>query len=142
MNHEHKNSNHPMLVMEKLRHGGCYECYIYYLDMDGTHSTVFSGFYGAGRPDFYPAYNRVDSVHYSQNRHRHYTVCRSAESAGSRCVSPLLSRCPLEHDKAVADCDDNTCSNILWKHDHHFGSRQGHFFWANFRGQNSAIFQE
>ncbi|GAG31236.1 unnamed protein product, partial [marine sediment metagenome] len=35
MIYNQKNSNHPMYLIEKLKHGGCYERYRYYLDMDG-----------------------------------------------------------------------------------------------------------
>lgn len=55
-----------MLVMESSRHGGCYEHYNYYLDMDKPCPTIFADFYNTNRRDFYPADKRMDTVHGSR----------------------------------------------------------------------------
>lgn len=70
MNHAQKNSNHPMFVMKQLRHGGCYECCIYYLDMDGYPSTVFSHFHGSRHKDFYSFDDGLNFVHNAKNDRR------------------------------------------------------------------------
>jgi hypothetical protein len=85
MIHQQKHLDQPMsLLFGTVRHGGRYVQY--YFGLDRTYSTIFADFYYANRQDFYPAGNRMDTVHRTQDRHRHNTLCRPAGGACSRCL--------------------------------------------------------
>ena len=119
MNHKQKNSNLPMFVITTLRHGGCYERYLYYLDMDGDYQALFSDFYESWQYDFYQTAGRLDIVHGSTNHHWYVAFCRTRRTTGSRCLSSVFSRSAMEQGKAVADSGKNNDQNLLsQRHDY------------------------
>ena len=124
MDYEQKNSNLPMFVKTKLRHGGCYERYFYYLDLDRDNQSIFAHFYHAGSKNILSVAQRLGNLHRQENHHRHLAICRSGRQPGSRCLSSILSRRPMEHGKTVAASDENIDPGILSKRPAYAGSGQ------------------
>ena len=121
MNHKQKHTNLPMIVMKQLQHGGWYEYGKYYIDMDVSYPALFVEFYGSRRKNLHPTAQRMDSLHRPADHNRNPAFRRPSGSVCARRLSPLLSRCSLEHGRALENAGTDIDQNILSNGNHNPG---------------------
>ena len=90
--------------------------------MDVSYSALFVEFYRSRRKNLCSAAQRMDFVYGPEDRNRNVAFRRPSGSACSRCLSPLLSRCPLEHGWALENTGTDIDQNILSNRNHNLGS--------------------
>jgi len=76
MNHTQKYSNRPMFVLKHIRHGGCYEYYKHYIDMDVADPAISADFYATGQSHIYTIGFGLDPLQRQKNRDGNAALCR------------------------------------------------------------------
>lgn len=102
-----------------IRQGGWYGNH--YNDMDIAYPIIFSVFHSASQGRINAIDRRLGTLHGQTDGDRNAGFRRPARSAGTRCLSSLLSRRPLEHGKAVADIGDDTGPIVFSDRHNHIG---------------------
>ena len=122
MNYEQKNTNRPMVVVDKqnhIRHGGWYGHYTN--DMDVASQSFSWDFHATRSPYCYAADHGLDSLYRQTHGHRHAALCRSRRDACSRCLSSLFSRCTLAYGSTLEDIGAHSGCDVLSNQPDHSG---------------------